>query len=158
MDQPRVSSKFPDRGTCVICLVKPSVDAAWVRTARANRILETSDRFKNAGCQWLRAPVAIRAGECVRRVAGVLVSGARICGTRIVGTRPHAFQPDRTSVQLVGVLDRLSRRDGHWHTCQQPPTDAVMWWWGGLKGTVRFSQPERQGGSADSSRDARIHT
>ena len=46
MDQPRASSKFPDRGTCVICLVKPSVDAAWVRTARANRILETSDRFK----------------------------------------------------------------------------------------------------------------
>ena len=27
-------------------MVKPSVDAAWVRTARANRILETSDRFK----------------------------------------------------------------------------------------------------------------
>ena len=64
----------------------------------------------------------------------------------------------RDMEQLVGMLDRLSRRDGHWHTCQQPPTDAVMWWWGGLKGTVRFSQPERQGGSADSSRDARIHT
>ena len=30
----------------MICLVRPSVDAAWVRTARANRILETSDRFK----------------------------------------------------------------------------------------------------------------
>ena len=88
----------------------------------------TSIVCTSAGCQWLRGAVASRAGECVRRVAGVLVSGARICGTRIVGTRPHAFQPDRTSVQLVGVLDRLSRRDGHWRVCQQPPTDVVMWW------------------------------